>query len=159
MTRSFFARALAAPILAAVAPVASADQLEDRYMEAQAGFEKRLNAFYVSRVPEMAGKIPQFMEDPRAREAILCGFDYIRENAGEAGAEELVTWVEGMASSPVESFDDLSAAPEGRVGDVMMEAVQACESIAITQELMEASGMMEMFRDPEVLGRLMDDGS
>ncbi|MEM1102368.1 MAG: hypothetical protein AAGH73_12675 [Pseudomonadota bacterium] len=159
MTHSFLAGVLAAPILGAIASTASADRLEDRYMEAQAGFEQRLNDFYVSRVPEMAGKIPQFMEDPRAREAIRCGFDYIRENAGEAGAEELVVWVEGMAATPIESFDTLSAAPEGQVGDVMMEAVQACDSITITQELMEESGMMEMFSDPAVLGRLMDDGS
>ena len=158
MTRVFSILALAAPSLFVFAPAVSADALEDRYMQAQVLFEQRLRDFYVSRVPEMADKMPVMMENPRAVEAIRCGFNHVRSEGGDAGAEELVTWMEEVSSTPIESFEDLSAAPEGMVGDLMLEASDVCDSIAITMEIMEESGFLEMFSDPAVMERLIGDG-
>ncbi|MEM6729598.1 MAG: hypothetical protein AAF618_13930 [Pseudomonadota bacterium] len=151
-----FISAVTFSLVTATATVASAGPLEDRFLAAQEAFEQNLNAFYVSRVPALEGKIPSFTADPAARDAMLCGFSYLREETGVAGALKLIVFLESAAEEPITSFDDITQAPDGAVAETMLSAVRACNTIEISQQLMAESGALEIFSDPATLDALMD---
>ena len=144
-----------AAALTALATAATADAMVDRYLTAQQAFQDNMVAFYVGRAPQLEGKFPDFMADDEARAAMVCGFNHVRSETGDAGAEEFLTWLEEAAATPFESLGDLSDAPEGDVGDAMLGAIGVCNSMEVSQRLMKESGFMEIFSDPEVMQLLI----
>lgn len=132
-----------------------ADALEDRFLSAQQAFEDRVREFYVGRVPEMEGKLPKFMESARAREAMICALNHIRDEAGAEVAANYVSAIEDMGAQPISSFEDLSGIPDSVPEDVIFSSMSVCDTMTVTRELMEESGMMDAMRNPETLEKLM----
>ncbi|MEM9435517.1 MAG: hypothetical protein AAGA15_00640 [Pseudomonadota bacterium] len=132
---------------------AYADDLEDRYFEAQQAFEDNMRTFYSSISPEIGAKFPRMVEDERVRVAMRCGLDFLRAEGGESAAEAAVAWVERAAATPIESFDDLAGPPNDQVDEaLLLAAADACNSVELSMELMEESGFMEAMTSPEAMG-------
>ncbi|MEM9351153.1 MAG: hypothetical protein AAGA47_12905 [Pseudomonadota bacterium] len=137
---------------------AYADDLEDRYFEAQQAFEDNMRNFYSSISPEVGAKFPRMMEDERVRGAMRCGLDFLRAEGGESAAEAMVEWVERAATTPIEEFEDLAGPPSDQVDEtLLLAAADACNSIEISMELMEESGFMDAMTSPEVLQKMQEN--
>ena len=116
--------------------------------------------FYVSRVPELKGKLPSWEWDAEIREAFTCVLTGIEEAKGAKVTEAYVSGLEQYAQTEISTFSDLndqSWVPNELQGEdtTIFNLMQTCRTMDISAERLKASGAWEAMQDPGVMQRLI----
>lgn len=138
--------------------IATADDLLNRLENATELLAKNQETFYVSRVPELKGKLPSSAVDDETRGAISCVLNGIKSSKGDTAAEEYVKYVEKSASKDFTSFSQLSeveALPTSLDEDTLISLMTECKNIEISTKRLQESGAWEILSNPETMKKLM----
>ncbi|QXT39376.1 hypothetical protein [Gymnodinialimonas ceratoperidinii] len=146
--------AIALTLLAAPAFAQSeVDRLEAASVSAGANME----AFLVSRVPEIAPAIPDWEWDEEMRTAAACTLDAIRAEGGDAAVETYLDEMDVFAEVEITSMEQMATVTPVPINpDFAMQTGQACGTAEIAMRRMQESGLMEAMMVPDVMGRLMN---
>ncbi len=152
---------LISPLIAATClfpTFALADQVQ-RLSAANDIIQEKMEVFYVSRVPELAGKMPDMTLDTEMETALRCTLDMFDAEGGAGTAERYVTSLEQVAQdfelTGLDQIDSVMGDIDEALG---LKALQSCGMFDISMRRMQASGMMEALSNPDVIQRLMSDG-
>jgi hypothetical protein len=133
-----------------------ADALMDRYQAANDAKATQMEEFYVSRVPELAGVMPEMGWDDEIAAVAACTLDGVRAERGEDGAEAYVAAMEEWATVPVTSMMTLAEGmPAVLSDDLAVRLATECGGMELGMRRMQESGMMAIIQDPEVMQRLI----
>lgn len=133
---------------------AAADPL-DRLIVATEALSEKANAFYISRVPALDGKLPDMTVEGELRNALACALDMI---VTEGGPEMQIAYVESMeemASRDINNITDLQEVPDVVPDEILFAAMSECGMMEITAQRMKDSGFWEAMQDPDVMQALM----
>mmetsp|Transcript_3341 Transcript_3341/g.5757 ORF Transcript_3341/g.5757 Transcript_3341/m.5757 type:complete len:153 (+) Transcript_3341:401-859(+) len=146
--------ALAFTLLSAPAFAQSeVDRLEAASVSAGANME----AFLISRVPEIAPAIPDWEWDEEMRAAAVCTLDAIRAEGGDAAVEGYLDEMDVFAEVEITSMEQMATVTPVPINpDFAMQTGQACGTAEIAMRRMQESGLMEAMMVPDVMGRLMN---
>jgi ADP-ribosylglycohydrolase len=146
---------LSALLFSLVPAFAMADDL-DRYRDATITKTEQMQAFYISRVPEMEEALSAMDWDDETEVVAACTLDAMREERGDDGVEEYLTALEDWAEIPVTSFAGMGDGMPAILSDSFaMELATECGAMDMAMAKMQESGMMALIQDPSVMERLM----
>jgi hypothetical protein len=149
-------RILAIALTLIGAPALAQSEL-DRLEAASVSAGENLEAFLVSRVPEIAPAIPDWAWDEDMRAAAVCTLDAIRAEGGDAAVEGYLDEMEVFAEIEITSMEQVAAITPVPINtDFAMRTGQACGTAEIAMRRMRDSGLMEAMMAPDVMGRLMN---
>lgn len=149
---AFLLAAIAAPALA------QGSEALDRLEAASEEMNRNFEAFYVSRVPALAGVMPDAEWDEAYRDMGRCLLRRMEEERGAEGVEEYLAAMEAYAAKPVETFSDMTSGQPRLLRDEVAIAVgQECGVIEIAMARMRDSGFLEAIGRPGVMERVMAD--
>jgi hypothetical protein len=149
-------RILAIALTLIGAPALAQSEL-DRLEAASVSAGENLEAFLVSRVPEIAPAIPDWAWDEDMRAAAVCTLDAIRAEGGDAAVEGYLDEMEVFAEIEITSMEQVAAITPVPINtDFAMRTGQACGTAEIAMRRMRDSGLMEAMMTPDVMGRLMN---
>lgn len=138
-----------------------ADDLLDRLEVATEQIGENQGKFYVSRVPELAEKLPEWEWDDEIRSANKCVLDGIEEEKGREIAEAYVTGLEIDAKIPITSMAQLSdqnnIPPVLRDGQTLIALSQKCNIMEISAARLKESGFWDEMMNPEVMEKLVGE--
>jgi hypothetical protein len=137
-----------------------ADDLLARLEIATEQLGENQGKFYVSRVPELADKLPDWEWDDEIRTASKCVLDGIEKEKGRAVAEAYVAGLELDAKrelTTMSQLSDQSNIPEQlRNGDqTILNLMQNCRTMEISAERLKASGFWDAMMDPKIMDKLV----
>lgn len=159
-------RYLAHTSLLAVAILTSnpvmANELLDRLEVASELIAKKQGEFYLTRVPELEGKLPSWDWDDEIRVASKCVLDGIAESKGDDIARAYVEGIEKDAQMEFTSLTQLSdntSIPDELKGNdsTIINLMQSCNTMQISAQRLKDSGMWDLMLDPSVMQRLAAD--
>lgn len=146
---------LTATLTLFAAPAFAQSELE-RMETATVAAGGNLEAFLVSRVPELASAMPDWAWDDELRAAAVCTLDAMRAEGGDAAVSDYLTAMEAYATTPITSMEQMATAtPVPISADFAARTGQACGSAEIAMRRMQESGLMEAMMDATTMGRLM----
>jgi len=121
---------------------------------------KNQGQFYVSRVPELADKMPSWDWDDEIRTASKCMLDGISSEKGAEVAEAYVAGLELEAAKEITSFTSLSSdenIPAELKGNdsTIADLQQRCGTIDISINRLKESGLWDALIEPSVMQRLI----
>jgi len=149
-------RSLLAALAALLPLAAQADEALDRYIAASTTQAEAMQAFLLSRVPDLVDVLPPTEWGDAELAVAQCTLDGIRDARGAAGVEDYVAAVEVMAAQPITAFGDVGAgAPEILTDDLSMQLAQDCGGMELAMRQMQESGLMARLQDPAVMQALM----
>lgn len=152
MRRSKFAFALFCGLIPSLA---RADML-DRYRDASVAQATRMQAFMVSRVPEIEAVLPDTAWTPEMDAVATCTIDGIRAVNGDAGVAAYVTALEDWAATEIRSMATMAEGMDPILSDELaMQLSMDCGGMELAQTQMQDSGMIEVMMQPEVMQALM----
>ena len=159
MSKRRLVNGLLAGTLASLSLGAYADDLLDRLEAASEKIGANQGEFYLTRVPELADKMPDWEWDDEIRTASKCVLDGIEEAKGRNIAEAYVSGLEKDAEREITSItqlSDQSSIPEELTGDdtTIINLMQTCRTLDISAERLKASGFWDAMMDPSVMQRL-----
>lgn len=144
-------------LLATVATPAAADPLS-RIAAANEAMAARMEVFFVSRVPELADKMPDYGWDAEMRAAGACFVDGYRAERGDAGLEDYVTAMEAWAEVEITSFQQMSFGMPGILTEPLpLSLSQDCGVIDISIRRAQEAGFTQAMSDPAVMEKLLAD--
>ena len=147
-------RSVLTTALILTASTAAADPLE-RLIVATEALSEKANAFYISRVPALEGKLPDMTIDDELRTALSCALDSIVTEGGPDMQAAYVESMEEMATRDITTMSDLQEMPDVVPDDILFAAMSECGMMEITAQRMQDSGFWEAMQDPGVLEALM----
>ena len=139
-----------------------ADDLLDRLELATEQIGAKQGAFYLSRVPSLADKMPDWNWDEEIREASSCVLKGIEKAKGRKVAQ---AYVKGLEKDAIKTYDsisklsDQSNTPKELLGDdqTIFNLMQTCKSIEISATRLKESGMWDELLKPEVMAKLVEE--
>jgi len=137
-----------------------ADDLLNRLENATEAMGKKQGDFYLSRVPELKDKMPEWEWDEEIRQASKCVLDGIEKAKGQDVAEAYVAGLEKDAAMEISSmtqFSEQSSIPEELQGDdqTILNLMESCKTIEISTVRLKQSGFWDAMQDPTVMQRLL----
>ena len=140
---------------------AHADDLLDRLEEATEQIGAKQGAFYVSRIPSLRDKMPDWNWDDEIREASTCVLKGIEKSKGRKVAEAYVRGLEKDANKTYDSISklsDQSNTPKELLGNdqTILNLMQTCKTIEISAARLKESGMWDELLKPEVMAKLVE---
>ena len=138
----------------------AADDLLDRLENATETMGAKQGAFYLSRVPELEGKMPEWEWDDEIRQASKCVLDGIEKAKGRGIAEAYVAGLEKDAKMEIQSMAQLSeqsSIPKELQAEdqTILNLMQSCKTIEISTIRLKQSGFWDAMQDPSVMQRLL----
>lgn len=128
------------------------DRLEVATMAASGNLE----AFLISRAPELARSMPDWTWDDALRATAVCTLDAIRAEGGDAAVTSYISSMEVFAETPITSMQQMALdTPVPVNADFAASVGQTCGSAEIAMRRMQESGLMEAMMDPAVMTRLI----
>ena len=147
--------ALSALALAALPAAATAQTPLERLETATETLGDNMEAFYLSRLPELQDRMPDWTWDPQYRQAGACVLEGIRSVRGEEGVTAYVAAMEERAEIEFESFDDMAQDyPDALTGELIRALTQACGLVEISTRRMQDSGLLAAMQDQETVQAL-----
>lgn len=143
---------LAAVFIIAATPLMANDLA--RLEEATEATARQLNAFFVSRVPDLAPTIPSVEWDARFRNAGRCFLNEMRAAHGPEGVEAYLNDLENWSQTKITSMSQLGRMPARLRSDVAQSAARICKTVELATFRMHQSGMLEVLKDPAVIEKL-----
>ncbi len=136
-----------------------ADELLDRLEVASEKIGANQGSFYVSRVPELKDKLPNWEWDDEIRTASKCVLDGIETAKGRDIAEAYVAGLETDAAKEITSMTQLadqSSIPDELKGDdqTILTLMQDCKTMDISAARLKQSGFWDAMLDPTIMQRL-----
>ncbi len=117
---------------------------------------RQLNAFLVSRAPELGPVMPSEAWDSRFRNAGRCFLNEIARQKGDAGVATYLNALEGWGQTKITSMSQLGRMPAPLVDAAAQSAAKTCKTIELATFRMYQSGMLQMMQDPAVIEKLKD---
>ena len=154
---SFFCVAAAvATTFAASASAQSAADLE-RLEAATVRMSEGLEAFMVSRAPQLDGLFPDPAFDDEMRAAARCQLEVFGEAGGDELVEEYISALEVQSENEMTSLTSMvEGAPDILFGDLALQAMTECGLNEISQARAAESGLTEAMMNPEIIMLLVD---
>jgi hypothetical protein len=139
----------------------NADDLLDRLELAMEMISAKQGAFYLSRVPSLADKMPDWNWNDEIREASSCVLQGIVKSMGRKVAQAYVSGLEKDALKTYNSIaklSDQSNTPKELLGDdqTIVNLMQTCNTIEISAAKLKQSGMWAELLKPEVMAKLVE---
>ncbi|MFT7525567.1 MAG: hypothetical protein ACI9LY_000703 [Arenicella sp.] len=139
-----------------------ADDLLDRLELATEQIGAKQGAFYLSRIPSLADKMPDWNWDDEIREASSCVLTGIEKAKGRRVAQ---AYVSGLEKDAIQTYDsvgklsDQSNTPKELLGSdqTISNLLQACKMIDISAARLKESGMWDELLKPEVMAKLVEE--
>jgi hypothetical protein len=137
-----------------------ADDLLDRLETATEIMGEKQGTFYLSRVPELTGKMPDWTWDEEIRTASACVLTGIENAKGRKVAEAYVAALEKDAKQPITSIgqlSDQSSLPKELTGNdrTIISLMESCRTMEISTSRLKESGFWDAMQDPNVIQRLV----
>lgn len=150
--------ALFAATLTLLAAPAFAQSDLDRLEVATMAASGNLEAFLISRAPELASSMPDWTWDDALRDAASCTLDAVRAEGGDAAVTSYISSMEVFAETPITSMQQMALdTPVPINADFAASAGQTCGSAEIAMRRMQESGLMEAMMDPAIMTRLIGE--
>lgn len=116
--------------------------------------------FYLSRAPELEGKLPSVEWDEEIRAASKCILDGIQLAKGEKIAEAYVAAMEKDAKLTIRSLDQManetSIPDELKGNDTTIETLaEQCNTMEITAARLKESGFWDAMMQPGIMEKMM----
>ena len=128
----------------------------DRIAAANMAMAEQMEDFYLGRVPELEGKMPDHSWNDEMRAAGECFVTRYKDERGAEGLEEYLTAMEGWAETEITSFEQLTfGMPDILTEDLPQRLTQDCGVMEISIQRAQESGFIEALSDPEIMGRIM----
>ena len=139
-----------------------ADDLLDRLELATEKIGAKQGAFYLSRIPSLADKMPDWNWDDEIREASSCVLKGIEKSKGRKVAQAYVSGLEKDAKKTYDSISklsDQSNTPKELLGDdqTILNLMRSCKTIEISASKLKKSGMWDELLKPEVMAKLVEE--
>jgi hypothetical protein len=139
----------------------NADDLLDRLELAMEQISAKQGAFYFSRVPSLADKMPDWNWDDEIRQASSCVLQGIEKSKGRKVAQAYVSGLEKDALKTYDSIgklSDQSNTPKELLGDdqTIVNLMQTCNTIEISAAKLKKSGMWDELLKPEVMAKMVE---
>lgn len=141
-----------------------ADDLLDRLEVATEQIGAKQGAFYVSKIPSLKDKMPDWNWDDEIRQASSCVLKGIEKSKGRKVAQAYVAGLEKDANKTYDSISklsDQSNIPKELLGDdlTIFNLMQSCKTIEISASKLKASGMWDELLKPEVMAKLVGENN
>lgn len=135
---------------------AAQDAAIDRIAAANVAMAQQMEGFYLSRAPELEGKMPDYTWDAELRDAGSCFVEGYREERGDDGLDAYLTAMETWAATDITSFEQLNfGMPDVLTEPLPQRLTQECGVMEISIRRAQESGFIEALSDPEIMGRIM----
>lgn len=136
-----------------------ADQLLDRLETATELLGAKHGEFYLAKLPELNGKIPDWNWDDEIRAASACVLNGIRKAKGAKVAEAYVRGIELDAEREILSMSqmrDQSNMPRELQGEdqTIINLMQECGTLEISAERLQDSGLWDELIKPGTMEKL-----
>ncbi len=142
----------------ALLPVLAAAQEDpvDRIAAANIAMAEQMEAFFLSRAPELEDRMPDHSWNDEMRAAGECFVAGYEEEQGKEGLDAYITAMETWSETEITSFEQMNfGMPEILTDPLPQRLSQECGVIEISVRRAQESGFIEALSDPEIMGRVM----
>lgn len=145
-------------VVAALLMAASPSLADDlaRLEAATEASARNLNAFFVSRAPELGPTIPSVEWDASFRQAGQCFLNEISRRSGPTGVTTYLDAAEQWSRTKITSMSQLARMPGPLIDANAQAAAKTCKTIELATMRMYQSGMLQAMQNPAVINKLKD---